>query len=88
MIVDHPVRTHRLCHRCITFFVCRQQSRERGCASEQDGREVFLNRVTWLLLDPRRPYRGRFSEGSRLLVLKVPRFELGLSLLGETHATS
>jgi AraC family transcriptional activator of tynA and feaB len=64
------------------LFVCRQVAGR--LALEQDGRQVILESGDIALLDPRRPYRGRFSEASRLLVLKVPRFELG-SRLGETR---
>ncbi len=64
------------------LFVCRQVGGR--LALDQDGRQVILESGDIALLDPRRPYAGRFSEGSRLLVLKVPRFELG-SRIGETR---
>jgi hypothetical protein len=63
------------------LFVCRQVAGR--LALDQDGRQVILESGHIALLDPRRTYAGKFSEGSRLLVLKVPRFELD-SRLGET----
>ena len=43
---------------------------------EQQDREVALKPGHMTLLDPMLPYRGRFSPGSRLLVLKLQRREL------------
>lgn len=53
------------------LFLCRQMS---GLLElEQNGREVALEAGDVTLIDPLIPYRGRFSRGSGLLVLKVPR---------------
>ena len=53
------------------LFVCRQMS---GLLElEQNGREVAIEAGDVTLIDPLIPYRGRFSRGSNLLVLKVPR---------------
>jgi AraC-like DNA-binding protein len=43
---------------------------------EQQDREVCLKPGYMTLLDPMLPYRGRFSPGSRLLILKLQRREL------------
>lgn len=53
------------------LFVCRQVAGLLGL--EQAGREVVLEPGDMTLLDPRMPYVGKFSAGSELLVLKVPR---------------
>ena len=53
------------------FFVCRQMS--GLLALEQNGREITIETGDVTLLDPLIPYRGKFSRGSNLLVLKVPR---------------
>ncbi|MEA2870414.1 MAG: hypothetical protein QOH67_390 [Hyphomicrobiales bacterium] len=53
------------------LFVCRHMS---GLLElEQNGREVAIEAGDLTLIDPLIPYRGRFSRGSNLLVLKVPR---------------
>lgn len=52
-------------------FVCRQMA--GSLSLEQDGRDVVLDPGDVALLDPRLPYAGQFSAGSRLLVVKVPR---------------
>jgi AraC-like DNA-binding protein len=56
------------------LFVCRQLAGtlllEQGC------RELTLGSGDIALLDPRLPYSGRFSSGSSLLVVKVPRRRL------------
>ena len=81
MTVDH--RTNHIAYAIDDhLFVCRQVAGR--LALDQDGRQLILELGDIALLDPRRPYAGEFSEGSRLLVLKVPRFELG-SRLGETR---
>jgi AraC family transcriptional activator of tynA and feaB len=53
------------------LFVCRQIS--GFLALEQNGREIALEAGDVTLLDPLMPYRGKFSSGSNMLVLKVPR---------------
>lgn len=53
------------------IFVCRQMS---GLLElEQNGRQAAIEAGDVTLIDPLIPYRGRFSRGSSLLVLKVPR---------------
>jgi len=56
------------------LFVCRQLAGtlllEQGCL------DVALRSGDIALLDPRLPYSGRFSPGSSLLVVKVPRRRL------------
>lgn len=56
------------------LFVCRQIW--GSIVLEQDTREVVLEAGDLTLLDPLRPYDGKFSEGSATVVLKVPRREL------------
>jgi AraC-like DNA-binding protein len=56
------------------LFVCRQIT--GALFLEQDTREVILGAGDLTLLDPMLPYEGRFSQNSKLLVLKVPRREL------------
>ena len=63
------------------LFLCRQVA--GGLALEQEGREVDLAPGDMTLLDPMLPYQGRFSPGSRLLVLKIRRRELE-ARLGKT----
>src|SRR5260370_19878514 len=43
---------------------------------EQDGCEAVLETGDITVLDPRRPMRGKYLEGARQLVLKVPRRQL------------
>jgi AraC family transcriptional activator of tynA and feaB len=43
---------------------------------EQDGRETVLEAGDMTLLDPRRPMRGKYLNGARQLVLKLPRRSL------------
>jgi AraC-like DNA-binding protein len=53
------------------ILVCRQIA---GCmAVEQCGREIFLNPGCFMLLDPRVPYTGLYSQSASLLLLRVPR---------------
>jgi AraC family transcriptional activator of tynA and feaB len=66
---------HTRCHvdqaRNDDLFVCRQVA---GLLElEQNGREAAIEPGDITLLDPLLPYAGRFSSGSKLLVLKVPR---------------
>jgi AraC family transcriptional activator of tynA and feaB len=56
------------------LFVCRQAA--GLLALEQDGRQLVLGAGDVTLLDPLLPYGARFSGGSKLLVVKVPRREL------------
>ena len=53
------------------LFICLQLFGR--LALEQNGREVILEGGHITLLDPLLPYVGRFSAGSNLFVLKVPR---------------
>lgn len=53
------------------IFVCRQAAGTLGL--EQGGHDVILGPGDVALLDPRLPYAGKFTAGSRLLVFKVPR---------------
>lgn len=69
---------HMLAHsaraRSDDLFVCYQVS---GAALiTQNAREVTLSAGTLTLLDPLLPYDCRFFEGSKTLVVKVPRLEL------------
>jgi AraC family transcriptional activator of tynA and feaB len=56
------------------LFICRQVA--GTLALDQNSREVVLEAGDITLLDPRSPYVGKFSSGSKLLVLKVPRRDL------------
>ena len=56
------------------LFVCRQLA--GTLLLEQGGPEVTLRSGDIALLDPCLPYSGRFSSGSNLLVVKVPRRRL------------
>ena len=53
------------------LLVCRQIS--GLLALEQNGREIAIEAGDVTLIDPLIPYRGKFSRGSNLLALKVPR---------------
>jgi hypothetical protein len=65
-----------------SLFVCQQV---RGSvAIEQNGRQVILQAGDVTLVDPLLPYFARFSDASKLLVLKVPRADLR-ARLGETR---
>lgn len=55
-------------------FVCRQVA--GTLCLEQLGRDVVLSPGDVTLLDPARPYAGRFISASRTLVAKVPRWRL------------
>jgi AraC family transcriptional activator of tynA and feaB len=81
MTVLHTVR-HVAHANTDEIFVCRQVA--GALALEQDSREVILESGDITLLDPRLPYIGRFSAGSRLLVLKVSR-RLLEARVGETR---
>jgi AraC family transcriptional activator of tynA and feaB len=43
---------------------------------EQDSREAMLEAGDIILLDPRRPMRGKYLEGAKQLILKFPRAQL------------
>jgi AraC family transcriptional activator of tynA and feaB len=73
MRVSHTMR-HITHTRSDHLFVCRQIS--GSIFLQQDTREIVLEAGDVALLDPLRPYDGRFSECSATLVLKVPRREL------------
>jgi AraC-like DNA-binding protein len=60
--------------RCDDLFLLRQSAGR--LVLEQQDREVVLKPGDMTLLDPMLPYHGKFSEGSRLLILKVQRREL------------
>lgn len=70
MLVEHTER-HAARSNDNEIFVCRQVL--GTLALEQDGHDVILEPGDVALLDPRLPYAGKFTAGSRLLVLKVPR---------------
>jgi AraC family transcriptional activator of tynA and feaB len=53
------------------LFICRQVA--GALALEQDSRQVILEAGDITLLDPILPYIAKFSAGSKLLVLKIPR---------------
>ena len=53
------------------LFVCQQIA--GSLSLEQQGREITLTRGDFCLLDPQLPYTGRFRNGSKVLVLKIPR---------------
>lgn len=56
------------------LFVCRQLS--GSVLLEQETREIALDAGSVVLLDPLLPYSGKFLQGSKMLVVKVPRREL------------
>jgi AraC family transcriptional activator of tynA and feaB len=60
------------------LLVCRQDA--GSLALQQAGRELTLEAGTITLIDPRLPYEGKFSSGSRLLVFKIPRHLLEVRL--------
>jgi AraC family transcriptional activator of tynA and feaB len=65
------------------IFGCLQLSGE--LLLEQEGRETRLQPGDLTLLDPMLPYTGQFFDGSRLLVLKVPRRSLE-ARIGKTRS--
>lgn len=73
MCVEHTER-HAAHSNDNEIFVCRQVA--GTLALEQDGHDAVLEPGDVALLDPRLPYAGKFSAGSRLLVVKVPRRDL------------
>jgi AraC-like DNA-binding protein len=68
------------------LFLCRQSSGQ--LAIEQESRELVLREGDMTLLDPALPYRGRFSPGSKLLVVKLPRKMLEARLGGTRSAAA
>jgi len=64
------------------LFICQQV---RGSvAIEQNGRQIILQAGDLTLVDPLLPYFARYSELSKLLVLKIPRPDLR-ARLGQTR---
>ena len=70
MSISHTER-HIATRDANQIFICQQI--EGHLAIEQGNREARLGPGDLTLLDPSLPYRGRFFEGSKLLVLKTPR---------------
>jgi AraC family transcriptional regulator, positive regulator of tynA and feaB len=70
MRISHTMR-HAASSDADELFICRQGAGK--LALEQSSRKVVLEAGDVTLLDPRLPYTGRFSPGSKLFVLKVPR---------------
>lgn len=81
MGVDHATR-HLSHTKGDEIFLCRQF--RQSLALEQNGRQVVLEPGDITLIDPSLPYRGRFSDGSDVLVIKVRRALLE-SRLGQTR---
>ena len=52
---------------------------------EQDGREAVLQDNAFCLIDPLRPSSGKFFDGSKMLVIKLPRHAVE-ARLGKTHS--
>jgi AraC family transcriptional regulator, positive regulator of tynA and feaB len=67
------------------LFICQQLGNK--IAIEQSGQEVVLKANDFCLLDPMLPYRATFEDGSRLLVLKLPRRALE-ALTGKPGTTA
>jgi AraC family transcriptional regulator, positive regulator of tynA and feaB len=70
MAVSHGERHVSQCE-TDDLFLCRQIA--GSLIAEQDGRQAVLTPGDMTLLDPRLPYSARFSSGSNLLVIKLPR---------------
>ncbi len=69
MVVRHTARQASIS--ADEYLVCRQVS---GMLTlQQDGRDVVLEPDHMTLLDPLRPYSGKFFADSKLLVLRIPR---------------
>lgn len=83
--VDHTLQHVRHAE-ADALFVCRQIAGE--LALEQAGRNLLLKEGDMTLLDPLMPYSGRFSAGSKLLVLKVPRNALEARIGRIRHVTA
>ncbi|TNC13683.1 helix-turn-helix domain-containing protein [Methylobacterium terricola] len=73
MMVNHATR-HLSRTSPDEIFLCRQM-RQR-LSLEQNGRQVVLEPGDIALIDPSLPYKGQFSDGSEVLVVKVPRAPL------------
>jgi len=67
------------------LFICQQLGNK--IAIEQSRQEVVLKANDFCLLDPTVPYRATFEDGSRLLVLKLPRRALE-ALTGKPGTTA
>ncbi|HYZ34149.1 MAG TPA: helix-turn-helix domain-containing protein [Crenalkalicoccus sp.] len=85
MSITHTAR-HAAHAEADELFVCRQVA--GALALEQVSREVVLEAGDTTLLDPRLPYTGKFSAGSKLLVLKVDRRALEARLGGTREITA
>jgi AraC-like DNA-binding protein len=83
MDIVHTVR-HASHHETDEFFLCRQMS--GGLALEQNGAGRDLNTGDFTLIDPRLPYRGKFTGASKLLLVKLPRRHLE-ARVGTAHLT-
>jgi AraC family transcriptional activator of tynA and feaB len=84
MNVNHTPR-HIAHSRGDEIFICRQ---ETGLLTlEQDSRELTLQAGRVALLDPRLPYKARFTGSSKTLVVKLPRRSLR-ARAGETRDLS
>jgi AraC family transcriptional regulator, positive regulator of tynA and feaB len=70
MTVSHTAR-HVARARSDDLLFCRQMA--GALALEQETREIVLKAGEMTLLDPMLLYSGRFSSGSNLLVVKLPR---------------
>jgi AraC-like DNA-binding protein len=70
MTISHTVR-HAAQVTSDDLFLCKQIA--GALALEQEARDVRLEVGDMTLLDPMLPYAGKFSSGSNLLVVKLPR---------------
>lgn len=70
MTISHTAR-HASHATSDDLFLCRQIG--GALVLEQEAREVHLEAGDMTLLDPALPYAGKFSSGSNLLVVKLPR---------------
>jgi AraC family transcriptional activator of tynA and feaB len=73
--VQNDVTRHHVVHANADELLVRRQLAGVFIA-EQDGREVVLEAGDITLFDPRRPMRGKYFDGAKQLVLKVPRRQL------------
>ena len=59
---------------CDDYFICLQLS---GRSTHfQDGRAAVIKDGCFFLLDPRRPFTGRFEERGRIVSIRVPRQDM------------
>ena len=73
--MQNHVTTRHVAHANGEELLVRMQI-DGAFVAEQDGREAVLAAGDFTVFDPRRPMRGKYLEGSRQLVVKVPRREL------------